>query len=296
MIQTEVIAEFGTPVRLVQYDSVREAIEAASLVRNEWTLRQGYDYGTGRSIPELLDIVRGKVTETATIDRARALEHQVNIARETAGPAWLPDFAGAYPIVGDYLAGMPDHMRRLRNTTSERAPIRIFAGCDVGGCVMEDETITRGCAILALAMRTAETRPCELYVFSDSATRYSSDQSNPYGNIIITTRLHSPFDLSQAAIAMAEPGFSRRAMFGLQCANTNGNAIMWLHCNRPTTAPLADYAVGTDNYNRVLRTAMGAEPNDLLLPGTGNEYIKQLLADPVAWIQEQINQMGEPQD
>lgn len=116
-------------------------------------------------------------------------------------PQWEPDVCGAYPIVANYLAGVPETMMRKQVIQSDRAPIVIWVCVTSSGGCDAEALEKRGIAIQALAMALSVTRQVQIRIFSGL--------SGPRQDHIMSVDLPNPAVLSQAAYMLASQSFSR---------------------------------------------------------------------------------------
>ena len=116
-------------------------------------------------------------------------------------PQWEPDVCGAYPIVPNYLAGVPETMMRKQMIQSDRAPIVIWVCVTSSGGCDAEQMEARGIAIQALAMALSVTRQVKIRIFSGLDGRYKDH--------LMSVDLPTPPVLSQAAYMLSSQGFSR---------------------------------------------------------------------------------------
>src|SRR4249920_655438 len=104
----------------------------------------------GESSAEALRLVRQGDERRVQAAGAICDKFQNDIDLGQSWPQWEPDVCGAYPIVPNFLAGVPETMMRRQVVPSDRAPIVIWVcvtssgGCDAGALEK------RGIAIQAL--------------------------------------------------------------------------------------------------------------------------------------------------
>jgi hypothetical protein len=116
-------------------------------------------------------------------------------------PTWNPDVCGAYPLVPEFLAGLPECMMRRQMTDSDRAPVTLWVCVTSSGGIDAEECEARGIAIMALAMALSQTRAVNVRLFSGL--------DGPMRNHLVTVDLPQPFSLAQAAFILSSQSFSR---------------------------------------------------------------------------------------
>lgn len=127
------------------------------------------------------------------------------------------DVAGAYPIVPLAVAGDPNCMVNIGDTTDIAKPIvRIWLNLAVSGAFKGGAITNRGIAVLSHIDRLEnEGRSVELTVID---TSYATDNNNkpPYTIIkIIAKRAGEPLELDKLAFILAHPASLRRIVFAL---------------------------------------------------------------------------------
>lgn len=124
---------------------------------------------------------------------------------------WTSDMAGDYVVVPDYVAGIPEHFRRKVWDESRNVPIRVFYGIVCSAGISWENMMKRGTTILALAMKLAEERPLEFWVYAGLGGRYSHyGQNDEPGDIHIMTRINTtPLAMAEATYMLTSQGFNR---------------------------------------------------------------------------------------
>lgn len=179
---------------------------------------------------------------------------------------WMMDVAGSSPSVPDFLTGVPECMRRMHYTQSERAPIRVFV-CTTSSCGTDFASLNRrGCAILALAIALSNTRPVELWTFTALS-------GGSRGDAVVKVKIQtSPLALSEACFALTSAGFDRNLTHAM--ARQHGQSS-------------CGWARGVQGSNRVANEAAArkmlcANAEDLVIPCV---YIDDpIVANPVQWV------------
>src|SRR5438046_5507292 len=110
----------------------------------------------------------------------------------------VADCAGAYPIVPDYLMGMPDCMRRRTATDDDAAPIQIYVPVGSQATITAEQLRRRGCAILALTMALARVRPVDLSIIHYLEHTKAGESEN----VIVATIETRPLDLATACYVL----------------------------------------------------------------------------------------------
>lgn len=133
------------------------------------------------------------------------LESEVFVSRKYRT---IDDVCGGVPNIPNYLAGLPQAMRRRTRTTNQVAPLAIFADLTSSGGISAEDVRKRGCAILALVRLLANLRPVELWAF----TGLGSHKRAAYTVVRVES---SPLDLARAAHVLTCPSVSRGIGYGL---------------------------------------------------------------------------------
>src|SRR4029450_10054823 len=93
-------------------------------------------------------------------ERLTRIEREADLA--TLRPEWHSSVAGAFPSVPDFLAGIPECMRRRVVQPNELTPLTVWICTTSSGGVEFEDLQRRGVAVLALAMALANARPVEI--------------------------------------------------------------------------------------------------------------------------------------
>lgn len=206
---------------------------------------------------------------------ARKLADKIDSSfRDREVSAWVPSVCGAYPIVPDYLIGMPENMRARRPVESDISPIKFVIEPTISQGVTIDQLNNRAAAIAALIMRTNEERPVELWF---------SMVNDPGGNgdVYNFIRMEStPVSLAHIVAAMTAPTVRELCMSG------------------------ATYQRGLRHYDgdnhmpgrAQTRRYMGLNPQDVLIQGGHLVDAALMERDPVQWVHRQLEKQREAVD
>lgn len=222
----------------------------------------------GRTLAEAIAYVRNGAPEDSKDMRVtRELIDKIDSeARGRTRPQWEPSVAGAFPVVGEYLMGLPMHMRERRQVQCDTAPIKLVLESVCSAGTSHKAILNMGAAVAALAMRMSEERPLELYVAS-------ALNAHPGGNVISMARMDSaPLNLAQAVALFASASFHRMIAFNLTSFHHGTRSHGW------------GYGMPSESRGRAMREAMALEPQDILLQGAYLPDSGLLERDPVAWV------------
>lgn len=189
-------------------------------------------------------------------------------APETQGTKWSPSPCGAYPIVPEYLAGVPHCMRAHAVTTDERNPIKVFVSFFVSGGVDKQKYIKRGYAIMAMLLALQSRRPIDLTLF------IACGDIKGYLTIDVETK---PLAVAQVAFALTHPGFFRHF----------GNGAMYA---------LGSSTLHSENHETI-KTWLGFDPvNDIYVPAQilRDPEAMAVENDPIAWVNRKVRNVLEP--
>ena len=202
------------------------------------------------------------------IDKVDAGVHDRHVAQ------WTPNVVGAYPIVPEYLAGEPSHMRQRTLVESDNAPVRIVVEAMASAGVSENAIVERGAAIAALAMKMSEERPVELWAMGLSQEHHDS-------GFIAAQRVRldcAPVSLAQCVAVFTSKVFARMVMFN-HIQATVGVALASGGWVLPAGSKVRD-----DYIRKVLELA----PQDLVIQGGHLKDADKFTRDPVAWVNAQL--------
>lgn len=221
--------------------------------------RGGLKYWTGETWEEARrNAASGRVDRVAA---AEALLEKVQSEVEAPRAEWVRARAGAFPVVPEALAGHPDSMRRKVAAQSSSAPLRVFVDLVSSGGISHKHLERRGVATLALVMALGAARPVELRVLVGMGGRGD--------RLLVAVRIPTaPLDLAAACNALTSAGFVRG--LGYRYAYHHGSrGYDWAFGYYPEDDHLRR------RYVRQVRAALGAAPEDLIVPPT-------FLTDPAA--------------
>lgn len=213
---------------------------------------------------------------------AKELVEQIDASyRDRDKDKWFPSPFGAYPVVPDYLAGDPFSMRIKHREEDNQAPIRYYIEAVVSAGTSTSDLERRAAGLSALAMRTAEERPIELYAVIALHNKNGRGEGAGYVGVVqINTH---PIDLHSAIAAFATREFCRCMAFSNaeQATKVSSRACDWL------------FGHPSDRYNqsqreKYFRLALNMEPQDVLMQGGYLTDANEFGSDPVKWVHKQI--------
>lgn len=265
--------------RFVMFDSPAEASRAHSAANYTWPEASSNLswYGgetVGQSRQRAIDGSDDGMAE------AEALRARLMVTAQTGTQTDEPDIMGCYPVVPEALAGIPDCMRMPTDTSSDRAPVRIFASITVSGGISASDIRKRGITLLALASSVAAARPCDLYVFTEQGNYSGRDES---GDTVSVCAVRIPIQngiLKQTAYALTSTGFIRRICYELCGKHCNGDGL-WAVPKRTSAGE-----VRTAAHEKGMRRIMGLAERDVYVPSL---YIEDdMLSQPEQWIAREL--------
>jgi hypothetical protein len=198
---------------------------------------------------------------------------------------------GGSPVVGAYLSGNPNSMRRwvTELDSSEQGAIRLIVDRTASCGVSPAEIRAKGIAMLALTMALQSVRPVELYAAvsfeapgpkNGTGDRYS----RPNRTACMLVRIGSrPLDLSSAGFALWSPLFLRRLGFSVLQKVAEGLAILDPKATRThggTSLPLPRIPIAEQ---------VKAGPGDLVFAGQALDDNRAIAKDPLAWVKAQAH-------
>lgn len=192
---------------------------------------------------------------------------------------YVPSVAGSFPVVPDYLMGLPLNMRRRAPVDSELAPVRIFVDVSTAARISVKQLEVRGAAVCALIMRMVETRPVEVYaVGANTANRKTV-------GVQVRLDVH-PISLSHMVAVFMSSQFIRGIRLSAQAraADAYGpsEGFPWAFSN---------------NNGRVreegMRRMFDMEPEDIYIAGASPHWINDITHDPTEWINRQVAAQAE---
>lgn len=180
---------------------------------------------------------------------------------------WTPGPYGAFPVVPEYLTGMPTCMRAM-SPSGELSPVKIVVSTTCSGGISAETMTKRGVAVLALVMKLQQIRPVELYILAEGN---GSKARNLFQLVKLDTK---PLSIAHTCFALANVGFAR--------ALTYPHMIHYFDWDGRWPD---DYR--TAGYETIVRTECGMTPTDLWI---NSAYATdQLLRDPVKWVNNQLH-------
>ena len=230
------------------------------------------------------------VTEAAT------MLDEFNLAIETTGVQRMASPFGAYPIVPEFLTGMPDCMRRNVHVEGESMPLRVVVGLTSSGGITSDQLLRRGTAILAFVMAAAKCRPVQLEVLA-ALSGCRMENGEDY-TIVRAAVASAPLDLATACYALTSSGFQRRIGYGLCDAlrdgtitgpdgkryGTVGSHGSWqsLKCN----GRVQSRQYGGDAYDKRMRELLDLSDEDIYVPEIF--LYDEAINEPLTWIRNRL--------
>ena len=261
----------------VEFDSLHELLSTAEkgpeyITDTSWA--GGFARETARKIRE------GCATSNKDMEKARGIMDAVDTSfRDREVNQWMPSIAGAYPVVPDYLIGMPESMRERRPVESDHAPIKMFVEVSYSAGVSADAISQRGTALAALLMRMAEERPVELHLFVGWALKYNSGR-----RMIWSVKLDTnPISLQQVMDTIACKGFCRAINFN--ACNALNKDLQQEACQR--NEPFY-WAFSGDYRKEKLREHFQLEEKDILIERGYLDDESLMKTDPVEWVHRQL--------
>lgn len=255
------------------YDSMSEFLNIAA--RGSMSLRSEFSWAGNRTLPDAIQYAKdGASSSSREYRMAEELINKVDASfRDREKETWMPSVAGAYPIVPDYLIGMPECMRARRPVESDIAPIRLIMEPLVSAGVGQDELANRGAAITALAMRMAEERPVELYALGCMYSRYTD-----YSFLVKVDS--QPINLAQSIAVFASASFARMITFSWASAVSNNAVdanILWGLVRAPGAAREAAICKEFD-----------LAPQDVVIQGGYLPDAMTMRNNPAEWVHRQL--------
>lgn len=260
----------GEPL-IIRYPSIAALADDGE--RREILNRWGYLPVGGETAEDTLRYARQG--NAAIVPAAERLIDRLTAICGTERISWQPDVCGAYPIVPEFLAGVPECMRRRVSVPDERAPINIHVSVSASAGVSAEQIEARGAAILALVLLLSRDRPISLNVLEIGRRE---DGADSVLSVPINT---TPLDVATAAWALSSAAFFRRLILGVHCA-----------INPAASSFPSDHSTNRAGCMRRICTELGGDPErDLLIDGV--RVGDAMLNDPVAWVQEQLDRYGQ---
>lgn len=203
------------------------------------------------------------------VPQAQAIIDQLDCEIDTPCGQWLSSPIGAYPIVPEALAGLPDCMRRRVEVSQDNAPVTVYVSTTCSADISAQDMLKRGVAILALVLKLQSFRPVKLVLLAE--THGQSD-----GQCIQAIEINSqPIDLATACYALTSVAFTRHLTYSL-AHEIDGFDGSWPR----------RYNGGGSRWEAHLRDYIGMAEQDLYI-GAARSW-DEALANPVAWVNAHI--------
>lgn len=269
MIKTDIDVD-GIRARIVQTEG---PAEVATLCRDVPPLLAKYDQAwMGCSWAQAL--VAARCGDTRLVPAAEALIAQLECSVEAPRSTWAPSRAGAYPMVPEAIAGLPDAMRRRVPASDDRSPLRVVIDLTSSAAISHQMLERRGTAYLALAMFLANERPVTL----EAVVGLGGSAGACF---IVVPIAAQPLDLAVACSTLTSAGFSR----GL------GYALCRKYDIRVTGAwPWNMDPFGHSKVTFIARerAVLGLGPDDILAPPA--HVNDPAIVDPVGFVRRAIEE------
>ncbi len=233
-------------------------MERAARVPEQW-----HTGGHVTPLPYNAVVARLPVGDPSHVERANAILAEIDdVLSDVTTPAWMPSVCGAYPIVPEYLAGMPDCMRMAQAQPVESSPVGLWVDVVSSAGVPLHELRNRGIAVLALALKLQQFKPVTLHVVVGTEFQ---------GSICMDMET-TPFDISVAANFLCNGETARLPMY----------AILREHVQ----SPLGSLVRPDMN---LLRKRFSVPTEDIFLTGTHlNDF--EIRTNPVQWVKRMVAQ------
>jgi hypothetical protein len=263
------------------YDSLSAYVKDAKRGSlSQVTIRHGVDskWFGAHNPQEAGDYVLRGATEDQ-MRKAREIMDKVDISlHDRTALQWVPSVCGAYPVVGDYLMGMPENMRARAPVESDVSPVKLVFEVGVSQGISVESIASTGAVIAALAMRMSETRPVELWALN--CYKSGTTQNEVVSMIKMDV---SPVSLAQCVAVFATPQMARMLAFSHLTAMDGdyGPSVGWA-LGRPSAARV-----------EVIRRTCGLDPQDIILQGAYLPEKELIERDPVKWVHNQLDKQRE---
>jgi hypothetical protein len=196
------------------------------------------------------------------VDEAERLVETVTSQICLDSPAWMPSCGGAYPVVPEFLLGLPECMRRRVQEPSERTPVRVWVCTSSSGGVDSKDLQARGVTILALILSLQKIRQVELWT-------YTSLEGDHRGDSVIKVRHEtSSMCLSEVCWALCSQGYARNLTYGFADK----------HCG---------FMGGWAEGFRDPRKMLGVPETDVVIKPSHLDD-GRIISDPVGWLKDVI--------
>ena len=297
MTQHDRTAQDGHSATVFEWQSVGTFVDdigASSDIRSSSYAQDGHreSWKGNESFDDSLALARKGRTEWAT------LAEEVYDILEAGGielevHQWAADRAGAFPCVPDYIAGVPENMRRRLTHANDASPINVVVDITASAAFNAKQLVKRGAACLALCIALQQHRAVTLYLSC------GLDKGSPEGgrrweggnrvarkaNAQFTVmKLDTvPMDLSQLAYLFGSPGFMRGVCMAVADKMGCGYDGMW-----PWSDPMDSDNPG---YIQRCKDVLALAPQDLYIPPicSANESV----TNPLTWIQGHLDKYAQ---
>lgn len=225
---------------------------------------------SGESFKKALD--KATNGDDSAVTLATPLLDEINAAiGGEALQTWQAAPMGAYPVVPEFLAGIPFNMR-ARCESEDVSPANIYVNVGTSQALSAENVTARGVAILALILKLQQIRPVTLWLTTERELNGAYDGAC----ILVVPMQSNPISISHVANALTSPGFARRLMYGINDYHGAGD----------------DWAFGvwtpvTDEYRARIAEVLELTPNDLYI-GTGHQDYPEIFRNPLAWVNTQL--------
>lgn len=225
------------------------------------------DWYGHEDVPACIDRARrGHPGVQAEIDAEFARFHRLQ-QLELEVSTWTPAPFGAYPVIGDYLAGSPECMRRMQYRDIDTTGIRVLVDTTSSAGVNAKQLFKRGLTIGAFIRALSAIRPVELFM------AVTGDGRGGVSAALIQLPAN-PLDISVCAWALGSQRLTRG--FGYEFIRaTNGFSGGW---------PWGQY-----DHHRVtnqLRSFLRMEAADVYIPPINLD--DALIKNPYKWLDAQL--------
>lgn len=257
-------------------DYLKDALLGEAAARKQF-YGSMFRWAGGRKLHEAIEFTKCGADEADTKIAKDLIEKIDASFRDRESQQWVPSVCGAYPIVPEFLMGLPQNMRQRMPVEDMRAPVKICVEVTVSAGCERNTIVERGAAVAALAMRMSEERPTELhllYAMKDTA------QDAQYGELMTLVRMSSsPLSLSHCVAVMADPSFCRMVQFAHMFGQTKSNgktSIPWIG------------GVQTKERDKLIRSAFNLTPHDVIVEGGHLTYQNEIVRDSIKWVHDQL--------
>lgn len=273
------------------YDSIHEFVNAPFSDAARCAISDRLDAWTG---PRNFDASKEYFVSGAP-------EHELRDARNLAdkidvevhghtGEQWTPQVYGAYPIVGDYLAGDPLNMRAKEQVEFDAAPVRVFLNIGVAAGMNEGTILRRAAAAAAFTMKLSERRPVELW----TGIAFHNRRLN--ADVGYRVKLDMPMNLSQV-IAAFNRSVCRVLSFPIAECLANMDDPNATFSQDSFAFELKGYdaykVLERPDYVKALREYHNLGPDDIVLDAGILTDCTLIDANPVKWVKEMLAKYGE---